>query len=75
MPAMRRVTTRAKYMYGPSREFVRFEKGFLLHFPVMPTGVTLLDAAKQLKMGSDCMSFLQIPSIGGCGLRKSDSQE
>ena len=40
---------------SPSRKFVRFEKGFVLaFFRQCRPGVLLLDAAKQLKMGSVC---------------------
>ena len=52
---------------------LRFD--FFLFFRQCWLGVLLLDAAKHLKIGSGCMCFLQIPSMGGCGLRKSDSQE
>ena len=43
---------------SPSREFVRFKKSFFLaFFRRYRPGVLLLDAAKQLKMGSVCKSF------------------
>ena len=45
LPVMRRVNTIAKYMYGPSREFVRL-KNFFVFFRQCRPGVLLLNAEK-----------------------------
>ena len=38
----------AKYMYGPSREFVRFKKKFYCFFPAMPTRCIAAECRKTL---------------------------
>ena len=48
LPVMRRVNTIAKYMYGPSREFVRFKRIFILFPPAMPTRCIAAECRKTL---------------------------
>ena len=49
LPAMRRVNTLAKYMYGPSREFVRLKKiSFFCIYPAMPTRCNAAECRKTL---------------------------